>query len=733
MSNHSHPDEIEAIARACHGDPFSFLGMHDIPGGGLVVRVFRPGVERVSVTRATDGSLAGDAVGIKPDGFFELVLEQEAGPFPYRIRTVDFAGNETEFTDPFSFGNLLTDEEVYFFCEGSNERLYDMLGSHAREYGGISGRRFTVWAPNAQRVSVVGDFNGWDGRVHPMRKRIEAGVWEIFLPGVGPGAHYKFEISGADGGLVEKSDPLAFFSQNGEQTASITWDLHNYTWGDAAWMGARAESDPYHEPLSIYEVHLGSWARKPEEGDRWLTYREFANSLLDHVCEMGFTHIELMPVSEFPFDGSWGYQVTGYFAPTSRFGNPDDFRYFVDCCHQRGVGVLLDWVPGHFPKDGHGLAWFDGTALYEHSDPRQGEHQDWGTKIFNYGRSEVRSFLLSNALFWLEQYHIDGLRVDAVASMLYLDYSREEGQWVPNEHGGRENLDAISFIRDTNERCYARYPGVLMVAEESTAWGGVSRPTSSGGLGFGFKWNMGWMHDFLQYMALDPVHRSHHHHDGTFSMIYAYDESFILVLSHDEVVHGKRSLIDKMPGDFWQKFANLRMFYAWMFSHPGKKLLFQGAEIAQWKEWDHGVSLDWNLLDFREHQGVKRLVMDMNRLYQDEPALHEKDHEPGGFEWIEHSDAVNSVFAYVRHPADRSECIVIAVNATPVVREAYRLGVPFPGRYEEIANTDSEIYGGSNVGNSGGVSSKPIHFHGREHSIVVTLPPLATVFFKWSE
>ncbi|CAN5175903.1 1,4-alpha-glucan branching protein GlgB [soil metagenome] len=729
MSIFTKEKEVEAVVRAKHGNVFAFMGMHGIDGGGVIVRVFRPGADRVSVVREADGGVAGEAEKIHPDGFFELVMEDEPERFGYRLRVVE-GGVEQEMPDPYSFGNILGEQDIYYFGEGTHQSLYRVLGAHCQEIGGVQGCVFAVWAPNAQRVSVVGDFCHWDGRVYPMRKRIEAGVWEIFIPGIGENAHYKFELVGAGGELFLKSDPMAFFSQNGTQTASITWRLDKYEWGDAEYMQRRRSADYYHDPVSIYEVHLGSWARRPEEGNRPLSYRELADELVDYVVEMGFTDIELMPVAEFPFDGSWGYQVTGYFAPTSRFGNPDDFRYFVDRCHQQGVGVIVDWVPAHFPKDAHGLAQFDGTALYEHSDDREGEHKDWGTKIFNFGRTEVCNFLVSNAQFWFEQYHIDGLRVDAVASMLYRDYSRNEGEWVPNQYGGRENIEAIRFLRSTNEACYARFPGIMMIAEESTAWGGVSRPVSTGGLGFGFKWNMGWMHDYLEYMSLDPIHRQYHHHEATFSMIYAYDENFMLVLSHDEVVHGKKSLIDKMPGDFWQKFANLRMFYAWMFTHPGKKLLFQGAEIAQWREWDYDSSVDWHLADHKEHAGIRQVVKDLNRLYRDERALHEIDHEPGGFEWVEHSDAANSVFSYLRYARNREETLLVVVNATPIVRSNYRLGVPEGGRYHEIFNSDSELYGGSNQGNAGGVPADAIHHHGRAQSVCLTLPPLATIIFK---
>lgn len=729
----THAEDIEKLVCTDHPDPFAVLGMHVIgQGRGLVVRVWRPGAQRMTLL-ATNG-IAGEAGELEmekvhPAGFFELVLPQVEEKFPYRLKWSTLDGLEAEAEDPYAFGTLLGEQDLHYFGEGKHRHLYRVFGAHRREMGGIEGMMFAVWAPNARRVSVVGDFNAWDGRVHVMRKRVEGGVWELFVPRVEFGVHYKFEMVGADGSLFNKSDPVAFFSQHGKETASIAYDLESYQWGDGQWMEQRAKSDLYSQPVSVYEVHLGSWARVPEEGNRYLTYHELADRLLDHVVGLGFTHIELMPVAEFPFDGSWGYQVCGFFAPTSRFGSPDDFRHFVNRCHQRGIGVILDWVPAHFPKDPHGLARFDGTALYEHDDPRQGEHMDWGTLIFNFGREEVRNFLIANALFWLEQYHIDGLRVDAVASMLYLDYSREEGQWLPNEHGGRENLEAIGFLREMNSVCYDRFPGIMTIAEESTAFPGVSRPVDQGGLGFGFKWNMGWMHDYLQYMQREPVHRKHHHGEATFSMIYAYDENFFLVLSHDEVVHGKKSLLEKMPGDRWQQFANLRLFYAWMYAHPGKKLLFQGAEIAPPTEWNHDQSLDWHLLEHAEHTGVCNLVEDLNRLYKNEPALHQRDHDASGFEWIDHQDSDNSSFSFVRRGGEGGEILVV-VNATPVPRPGFRVGVPGGGEYEEILNTDGERYGGSNIRSAGGMGSEAVPWNGRDHSLLIELPPLATVYFR---
>ena len=726
----SDPSAIEQFTRVEHPDPYGFLGLHAVEGGGMVVRVFRP--DAAAITVQPDSGAALEMQKVHTAGFFEAVFADRNERFSYRLKITSPGGKQGEpEADTYSFGNLLGEQDIHFLTEGSHRQLHKLFGAHRREFDGVAGMSFVVWAPNARRVSVVGDFNNWDGRLHIMRKRIEVGAWEVFIPGVDYGAHYKFEIVGAHGELFNKTDPFAFFAQHGTSTAGITYDLDQYQWQDAEWMEKRKTVDAYHKAASVYEVHLGSWARVPEDGNRYLSYLEFADRLLDHVVELGFTHIELMPVAEFPYDGSWGYQVCGFFAPTSRFGTPDEFRHFVDRCHQRGVGVIVDWVPGHFPKDAHGLAKFDGTPLYEHADPRQGEHMDWGTLIFNYGRTEVRNFLLSNALFWLEQYHIDGLRVDAVASMLYLDYSREEGEWIPNAHGGRENLEAISFLREWNAIVYEEHPGVMTIAEESTAFTGVSRPTDQGGLGFGFKWNMGWMHDFLAYMQREPVHRRFHHGEATFSMIYAYHENFFLVLSHDEVVHGKKSLLSKMPGDRWQQLANLRLFYAWMFGHPGKKLLFQGAEFAAPDEWDHDKSLDWHLLEYPEHSGVQRLVGDLNKIYCQDPALHELDHEAGGFEWIEHSDSDNSVFSFIRRSLNGAETLVV-INATPVPRDAHRIGVNRPGHYAEVLNTDAECYGGSNFGNAGGVHSESVQWQGRNDSIQVKLPPLATVFFRLS-
>ena len=620
--------------------------------------------------------------------------------------------------------SLLGDQDLFLFNEGTHRRLGERLGAHPVP----GGTYFAVWAPSARAVSVIGDFNGWDAGSHPLRPRASSGVWEGVVLGVGQGALYKFQLQGPDGSTHQKCDPFGRWHEAPPRTASVVWDL-GYTWGDAQWMRARGGKQALGAPISIYEVHLGSFRRVPEEGDRWLSYRELAPLLADHVVRQGYTHVELLPVMEHPFGGSWGYQVTGYFAPTARHGTPQDLMYLIDHLHQRGVGVILDWVPAHFPDDAHGLGRFDGTCLFEHADPKQGFHPDWHSLIFNYGRHEVRSFLISSALFWLDKYHADGLRVDGVASMLYLDYSREEGEWIPNPHGGRENLDAISFLRQLNEAVYAEHPDVQMIAEESTAWPMVSRPTFVGGLGFGLKWDMGWMHDTLRYLERDPIHRRFHHNEITFRSLYAFQESFVLPLSHDEVVHGKGSLINKMPGDRWQKFANLRLLFTSLFTQPGKKLLFMGGDIAQWREWNHDTSLDWHLLEDPAHEGTRRLVADLNRLYRDEPALHALDCDPRGFAWIDGSDADNGVLAYLRiaHGARPLLCVL---SFTPVVRHAYRVGAPIEGDWEEVLNTDAESYGGSGVGNFGRVAAEHAPRHGRPFSLPLTLPPLGALILR---
>ncbi len=627
---------------------------------------------------------------------------------------------------------FLTDDDLHLFNEGCHFRLYDKLGAHHLTVDGVDGTYFAVWAPNAQQVSVVGDFNDWIPAVHGLCPRGQSGVWEGFIPGVAVGTRYKYHIvSRHDGHQVEKADPLAFASEEPPRTASVVDDL-DYAWGDAEWLEQRKRANSLDAPIAIYEVHLGSWMRVPEEGNRPLTYRELGPKLAAYARDLGFTHVEFLPVMEHPFYGSWGYQTTGYFAPTSRYGTPRDFMSLIDCLHQHGIGVILDWVPSHFPTDQHGLGFFDGTHLYEHADPRQGFHPDWKSFIFNYGRNEVRSFLISSALFWLETYHVDALRVDAVASMLYLDYSRKDGEWIPNEFGGRENLNAIAFLRRLNEEVYRSHPDVQTIAEESTAWPMVSRPTYVGGLGFGMKWDMGWMHDTLAYMGQDPIHRKYHHNELTFRQLYAFWENFVLSLSHDEVVHGKGSLLGKLPGDDWQKFANLRLLLAYMYAQPGKKLLFMGGEFGQWREWNHDESLDWHLLSYTSHAGVQRLVKDLNTLYRSEPALHDFDFSPAGFEWVDCNDTEQSVLSFLRKGKSPADVVLAVFNFTPVPRPDYRVGVPRPGFWQEILNGDAREYGGSGLGNLGGVRAHRIAFHGRPYSLSVTLPPLAATFFKFS-
>jgi len=626
---------------------------------------------------------------------------------------------------------VLTEFDLHLFNEGTLHRAYEKLGAHQREVDGQLGVHFAVWAPNADEVSVIGDFNGWNPASHPMRSLGVSGIWEVFVPNVGDGERYKYEIRSREGAHLQKADPYGVFFESDASGAAIVWNLDRYTWRDKAWLDERTRSNGWLDrPLSVYELHLGSWKRVPERGGGPLTYREMAEQIVPYVKDLGYTHIELMPVLEHPFAGSWGYQVTGFFAPTSRFGPPEDFKAFVDECHVNGIAVILDWVPGHFPKDAHGLARFDGTALYEHEDPRQGEHRDWGTLIFNYGRHEVRAFLLSSALFWLEEYHIDGLRVDAVASMLYLDYSREDGDWLPNQYGGRENLEAMEFLRQLNVQTHAHYPGTITVAEESTAWPGVTRPVHLGGLGFTYKWNMGWMHDMLQYASKDPIYRRWSHNDLTFSLLYAFTENFILPFSHDEVVHGKRAMLDKMPGDIWQKRTTLRALYGYMYGHPGKKLMFMGCEFGQWREWGHDESLDWHLLQYAEHRGIQHWVRDLNRTLKEQPALHQVDFDHTGFEWIDCSDFEGSVVSFIRRAHHSSDFVLVAVNFTPVVRHDYVIGVPEAGRYVELLNSDGEIYGGGNLGNSGVIQSEPTPAHGRPHRLSLVLPPLACLILK---
>ncbi len=719
--------ELEALVAREHADPHAILGAHPAPAG-VVIRALRPAARAITVHLVDDGTTV-QLEQIHPGGVFEGVVDGAELPLRYRLE-VDY-GDAGTFTidDPYAFPPTIGELDLYLVGEGRHEELYEKLGAHVRDIDGVHGTAFAVWAPAARAMSVVGDFNRWDGRLHAMRSMGASGIWELFLPGVEPGARYKFEILGADGELTLKADPYAQEAEHPPQTASVVFHSH-HQWAqtDLDWLAARREQQPLARPLSIYEVHLGSWRLNTLEDNRPLTYLELADELSAYVKDMGFTHVELLPVMAHPFTGSWGYQVTGYYAPTPRYGGPDDLRRFVERMHAAGIGVILDWVPAHFPRDQFALARFDGTALYEHSDPRRGAHPDWGTLVFNYGRHEVRNFLIANALFWLREYHVDGIRVDAVASMLYLDYSREAGEWVPNQFGGREDLEAVAFLKEMNEVIFGREPGVVSAAEESTAWPGVSRPTYLGGLGFGFKWNLGWMHDTLGYFHQDPIYRRYHHHELTFSLMYAFSENFILPLSHDEVVHGKGSLYTKMPGDRWQKLANLRALYAYMWAHPGKKLLFMGDELAQEAEWNHDRSLDWHLLERPENAGIQRLVRDLNRLYRGEPALWEVDSDPSGFRWIEPNDADANVVAFARRSAGGERVLVFVANLSPVPREAYRLGLPRACRWREAINTDSTFYGGSDVGNLGGVVPDPIPWHGQPVSAEVTLPPLAAVW-----
>ena len=622
-----------------------------------------------------------------------------------------------------------SDYDCHLLGEGTHWGIYQLLGAHLVTVDGVCGVHFGVWAPNADMVQVVGNFNDWDGSKYEMRKLIPSGIWELFVPGVPEGESYKYRLQ-SGGQVLEKSDPFGFAAEIPPRTASIVSDLDRYAWGDAEWLQRRAQSNGLNAPISIYEVHLGSWQRDPDHENGWLSYRELAHRLVEYCTRMGYTHLQLLPVSEHPFTGSWGYQTVGYYAATSRYGTPQDLMYFIDYCHQHGLGVILDWVPAHFPRDAHGLRQFDGSPLYEHADPRQGEHPDWGTMVFNYDRNEVRNFLLANALFWLDKYHVDGLRVDAVASMLYLDYSREEGEWIPNAFGGRENLGAVSLLKEFNEKVHLEYPGVLTIAEESTAWGGVSRPTYLGGLGFSLKWNMGWMNDTLRYMRHESIHRKYHHDELTFSLIYAFTENFCLPFSHDEVVHGKGSLLDQMPGDLWQKFANLRLLYAYMWTHPGKKLLFMGNDFGQWNEWNHDDSLQWDLLQWESHKGLQACVADLNRIYRSQAALYEVDFSPEGFEWIDCNDYENSTISYLRRARDPEDFLIIGCNFTPVVRSNYRIGVPTLARYDEIFNSDSTYYAGSDVGNGTGVEATERPMHGRPYSLELTIPPLGVTILK---
>jgi 1,4-alpha-glucan branching enzyme len=758
------PLDAESIAQLVagrHGAPFDVLGprIATLSGRSIwIVRAWLPGalaawlIPQQPPVAASDGAgetpvgpLDGHAETprqrsvpmrqLHPAGLFSAVLPVElAGPYELEVQRP--SGAVERVTAPYAFPPALTDFDLHLIGEGTHHELYQRLGAHPIRLNGVEGTRFAVWAPNARRVSVVGDFNGWDERAAPMRLR-PGGVWELFLPGVRPGALYKYAILSWNGEYrVLKADPFAFAAELRPGTASRVWELGGYQWGDAEWLTRPGGGDPLGGPICVYELHAGSWRPSSAEGSGPPTYRDLAHQLVPYLTEMGYTHVELLPILEHPFDGSWGYQVTGYYAPTARYGSPQDFMYFVDYCHQHGIGVLLDWVPAHFPKDQHGLAFFDGSQLYEHADQRLGEHPEWGTLIFNYGRNQVRNFLLANALFWLDVYHLDGLRVDAVASMLYLDYGRKAGEWLPNRLGGRENLEAIAFLRECNAVIHARFPHALTIAEESTAWPGVTAPVAKGGLGFSLKWNMGWMHDILGYMRYDPVHRSHHHGELTFSLSYAFAERYILALSHDEVVHIKGSLLNKMPGDVWQKFANLRALYAFMYAHPGKKLLFMGGELGEWSEWNFAGYLDWFVLNTTEeggespHAQLQVLVRDLNALLRAHPALYALDFSPDGFAWVDGGDTQHSVIAFLRYGPERSAPLLFVCNFTPVVRYNYRVGVPEPARYEEILNTDAACYGGTNVGNLGAVDSQRVPMHGQKHSLALTLPPLAVIALR---
>ncbi|KQZ81694.1 1,4-alpha-glucan branching protein GlgB [Pseudomonas sp. Root562] len=720
--------DIDALVRAEHHDPFAILGPHGDGVGGQFIRAYLPDALSVHVVARETGEELGQLEVTQTPGLFVGHFERAQ---PYLLRT-RWAGGEQTAEDPYSFGPLLGEMDLYLFAEGNHRDLSSCLGAQLKTVDGVDGVRFAVWAPNARRVSVVGDFNVWDGRRHPMRLRHPSGVWELFIPRLQAGEAYKYEILGKDGILPLKADPMALATSLPPDTASKVAPPLHIDWQDQDWMLSRAERQRPSEPLSIYELHAGSWQCELDdlgEVARQYTWPELAERLIPYVKELGFTHIELMPIMEHPFGGSWGYQLLSQFATSARYGTGDEFAAFVNACHQAEIGVILDWVPAHFPTDTHGLAQFDGTALYEYGNPQEGFHQDWDTLIYNLGRTEVHGYMLASALHWLKHFHVDGLRVDAVASMLYRDYSRKAGEWVPNRHGGRENLEAIDFLRHLNDVVALEAPGALVIAEESTAWPGVSQSTQQGGLGFAYKWNMGWMHDSLHYIQQDPVYRAHHHNELSFGLVYAWSERFILPISHDEVVHGKHSLIDKMPGDRWQKFANLRAYLSFMWAHPGKKLLFMGCEFGQWREWNHDQQLDWYLLQYSEHKGVQKLVGDLNRLYRDIPALHEQDDVPQGFQWLIGDDAINSVYAWLRWSKEGRPVLVVA-NFTPVPREAYRIGVPFAGRWTELFNSDSATYAGSNYGNNGGTSTEEISSHGQNLSLVLNLPPLAVLMLS---
>lgn len=726
--------DFSSVTKVTCSQPHGILGMHPLKKGkttGLVVRAFVDDAKSCEVVDVNDPTKRYPLGRLSDDGFFESVIEGRTEVFIYRLRIERFNGEIRQFYDPYSFLPTLSDDDVYLFSEGTDHQVHNKMGSQVREVNGMSGVSFAVWAPNAERVSVVGEFNHWDGRYHPMRSLGASGVWELFIPGLESGAKYKYEIGTRHGYPALKTDPYGMRFEAPPYNASIVCKVDDYQWNDAEWLETRANTKWADAPISIYEMHVGSWKKVVEDANRALSYRELAVELVAYLKEMNYTHVEFLPLSEHPFDGSWGYQVTGFFAPTYRFGTPEDFMFLIDTLHQNGLGAIMDWVPAHFPTDSFALAQFDGTALYEHADPRQGFHQDWGTLIFNFGRNEVRGFLIASALAWCERYHIDGLRVDAVASMLYLDYSREEGQWIPNKHGGRENLEAIDFLKQTNDLVHQYYPGTLMIAEESTAFPGVSKPTAEGGLGFDMKWNMGWMHDTLSYFQKDPVYRKYEHHQLSFGMLYQYSENFTQVFSHDEVVHGKKSMLMKMPGEpISNKAHQLRLLYALMWFWPGKKTLFMGCDFGQSKEWQHHGSLDWHLLQFLDHEGIQRVVRDLNAIYRDIPGLAAGDNSSDAFEWINCTDADRSILTFLRKGNEQTDTVAAVGNFTPVLRDEFRVGVPYPGFWKEILNTDAKDYGGLGYGNNGGVQAEEIEWDGRPYSIKIQLPPQSMSAFR---
>ena len=715
------------LLRGLHADPFAYLGCHP-DGDDLIIRTYAPYAQSVSVMKAKGKKPVAVCDRLHEGGIFEARIKASKLTSAYQL-TANYDGVEHRYDDPYRFAPDLGELDLHLLSEGKHAHAYKALGAHVKKHEGVNGTRFTLWAPNAAGVCVVGDFNGWSTTQHPMRSRGASGVWELFIPGVGDGASYKYAIRDSRGHMQPlKADPVGFGSEYRPKTASVVRDLSTYKWRDAKWLKTRGARQHREAPMSVYELHMGSWRRG--ENNRYLSYAELAETLIPYVKNLGFTHIELLPITEHPFDGSWGYQPIGLYAPTARHGSPADFKAFIDACHKAEIGVILDWVPGHFPSDEHGLARFDGTHLYEHADPRKGFHPDWNTLIFNFGRREVVNYLVANARFWLEEYHLDGLRVDAVASMLYLDYSREDGEWVANSDGGNQNWEAVKFLQSMNADAYSAMDGIMTIAEESTAWPGVTAPTHHDGLGFGFKWNMGWMNDTLEYMSEDPINRKHHHHKMTFGIDYAFSENYMLPLSHDEVVHGKGSLIDRMPGDRWQKFANLRAYYAFMWSHPGKKLLFMGCEFGQSEEWNADQSLDWHLTEYPEHKNTQALISDLNRIYRESPALYERDCMADGFEWVDGGAQAENILSFIRWDAQRQVPCVTICNFSPVPRENYRVGVPLAGHWEEVVNTDSVLYGGSGKGNMGGFDAEGVSAHGREHSLSLTIPPLATLIFR---